>query len=546
MREIFYNGAILTMEERDARMAVRNAPEAVMIEKGVILKVGALKDLMHMAGNKAKYHDLKGRCLMPAFIDAHSHFVMNARMSLCTDLSGCKSFEDIVKTLKWYINENHVTEKNAVIGFGYDHNFLEEGAHPDKRILDKASKKIPILILHISGHLGCASSAALKMAGIDVETQEPQGGRIGRLEGGMEPSGYLEESSLMLVEKIVGDRIKKNIRRLIKDMQAPYLQCGITTVQDGATTAQDFKLLRILSKLHLLKLDVVAYPLMTAGGRSLMRKYGDMYHEYRSNLKIGGYKLILDGSPQGKTAWLSKPYMDSGDYRGYEWLSNDAVEKYVKVAVNERKQILAHCNGDAASEQFLNAYEKAALRTKRKEDLRPVMIHCQTVRRDQIARMAELRMMASIFIGHVWYWGDVHIVNLGSDRGSRISPVRNALEKGVVVTFHQDTPVTKPDMLHSVWCAVNRVSRNGKAIGEKEKISVYDALKAVTVNAAYQYFEENQKGTIKEGKMADFVVLESSPLEVEPMDIRNIAVMETIKNGKVIYRNNNEMYRQPL
>lgn len=535
MSELFYNGSIVTMEERDAEAAARNAPEAVLVEKGVIVKVGAFDELRHVAGGKVKYHDLKGCCLMPAFLDAHSHFIMNAKMFLCADLSGCKSHEEIVGTLARYISENHVTGKNAVIGFGYDHNFLEERAHPDKRVLDKASGTIPVLALHISGHLGCANSAALKMVGIGAETKEPQGGRIGRLEDGREPSGYLEESALMLVEKVVGSRVKKDMRRLLKNMQKKYLQYGITTVQDGATTAQDFKLLRMLSKLRLLKLDVVAYPLMTAGGCGLMRKYGGIYHEYRNHLKIGGYKLILDGSPQGKTAWLSEPYRDSGDYRGYEWLSDDMATKYVKTAVNEGKQILAHCNGDAASEQFLNIYEKALSEAKRKKDLRPVMIHCQTVRSDQIDRMAELKMMASIFVGHVWYWGDVHMDNLGAERGSRISPVRNALEKGVIVNFHQDTPVTKPDMLHSVWCAVNRISRGGKVIGEEQKISVYDALKAVTINAAHQYFEEGQKGTIKEGKRADFVVLECSPLEVEPMEIRDIAVVETIKNGKVLY-----------
>lgn len=165
-----------------------------------------------------------------------------------------------------------------------------------------------------------------------------------------------------------------------------------------------------------------------------------------------------------------------------------------------------------------------------------MMIHCQTVRNDQLDRMARLNMIASIFVGHVWYWGDIHLQNFGSLRGSRISPVKDALDRGVTVNFHQDTPVTKPDMLHSVWCAVNRISRSGAVIGAEQKISVYDALKAVTIQAAYEYFEEDTKGSIEAGKRADLVILDRSPLDVDPMEIKDIQVMMTIKDGAVIYR----------
>ncbi len=196
---------------------------------------------------------------------------------------------------------------------------------------------------------------------------------------------------------------------------------------------------------------------------------------------------------------------------------------------------MAHCNGDAASEQFLRLYDKVLKETGSTEELRPVMIHCQTVRNDQLDAMARFKMIASIFVGHVWYWGDIHMKNFGSVRGNHISPVRDAMDRGVTVNFHQDTPVTKPNMLHSVWCAVNRISRNGAVIGENQRISVYEALKAVTINAAYEYFEESSKGSIEAGKRADLVILDKSPLEVDLMEIKNIQVMSTIKDGTVVY-----------
>ena len=165
-----------------------------------------------------------------------------------------------------------------------------------------------------------------------------------------------------------------------------------------------------------------------------------------------------------------------------------------------------------------------------------MMIHCQTARDDQLERMKEMKMIPSVFVGHVYYWGDIHVKNLGEDRGSRVSPCRSALEHGLVMNFHQDTPVTKPDMLHSVWAAVNRMTRGGQVIGEDQKIGVYEAMKAVTINAAYAYHEEDMKGTLEAGKRADLVVLEENPLKADVMRLKDIKVLETVKAGKTLYK----------
>ena len=200
-------------------------------------------------------------------------------------------------------------------------------------------------------------------------------------------------------------------------------------------------------------------------------------------------------------------------------------------------QALVHCNGDAAGDQFLRCFEEmyALSDNPNKENLRFTMIHCQTARKDQLEKMAQYKMVPSIFVAHVNYWGDVHLKNLGSVRGNYISPVKDALEAGLVYNFHTDTPVTKPDMLHSVWSAVNRISRKGVLVGADQRIGVYDALKGVTINAAYEYFEENEKGSIKAGKRADLVILSANPLKVDPMAIRDIKVLETVKDGETVY-----------
>lgn len=198
---------------------------------------------------------------------------------------------------------------------------------------------------------------------------------------------------------------------------------------------------------------------------------------------------------------------------------------------------MAHCNGDAASQQFIDCYKEGMKKCESDGgDLRPVMIHCQTAREDQLEEMKKIGMLPSIFVAHTYYWGDVHLKNLGAERGNKISPVGTANKIGLKYNFHQDCPVLAPDMLKTIWCAVNRKTRKGAVIGEDERISVYDALKGVTVNAAYAYHEENEKGTLEKGKLADMVILDTNPLCCEPCDIDKINVLETIKEGETLYR----------
>lgn len=512
------------------------APEAVITENGIISHVGSLDELKKYTDKDTETVSLDGRCLMPSFIDAHSHAVTDGNFSLFANLSEAGSFKDITDILKDHMVRHNLGKDDVLVGFGYDNNFLKEHAQPDKRVLDTVSTEIPIVILHVSAHLACVNSKALEIAGITEDTPDPEGGLIERIEGSREPSGYLEESGMMIIREKVMPKIKSEASDIMNGIAENYIKYGVTTIQDGATLKGDFDLLKTMAEQNRLKVDVVAYPLLTVDGKGLLHNNRKYCRKYNNHLKIGGYKMILDGSPQGRTAWLTKPYRggESG-YCGYPWLKDEEVEEFIRTAVSDKQQLLTHCNGDAAGDQLLNAYEKVMKETGSTDDLRPVMIHCQTVRNDQLDRMAALNMIASIFVGHVYYWGDVHLKNLGEERGNRISPVKDALDRGVHVNFHQDTPVTVPDMMHTVWCAVNRISRNGVTVGAEQRIDVYDALKAVTIGAAYEYFEEDSKGTIEEGKRADLVILSDSPLEVDRMQIKDIKVLETIKDGETIY-----------
>ena len=327
------------------------------------------------------------------------------------------------------MEKNQIGDDDVLMGFGYDNNFLKEKAHPDKRVLDMVTTKLPIVIVHVSAHLACVNSKALEIAGITADTPNPDGGLIGRLEDGREPSGYLEETGMMSIREKVLSRVKSTPKDIMAGISKNYIMHGVTTMQDGATTESDIELLKAMADANAFKVDVIAYPLMPQGGVEIFHNNKEYCGKYVNHLKIGGYKLVLDGSPQGRTAWLTKPYK-AGDfgYCGYPWMKDDEVEKFLKMAVEEKQQVLTHCNGDAAGNQLLTAYEKVMKETGSKDDLRPVMIHCQTVRTDQLDRMAKLNMVASMFVGHTYYWGDVHLKNLGEERGSYISPARDALD----------------------------------------------------------------------------------------------------------------------
>lgn len=527
---VYYGGTILPMTGENDRL------EALLVRDGIIAAAGTLEQVKAAAGADAQWVDLGGKTLMPSFIDGHSHIPMAAQFADFADLSGCTNMAQIRDTLKAYQESRHIGPDGVIFGCNYDNNFLDEERHPDKFLLDQVSTEVPIFIFHTSAHMGVANSRLLDMIGYTADTPDPQNGRIGRVPGTAEPNGYLEEAGAygpVLMKLFAG--IKMDMGAQMAKIQQEYLRYGVTTAQDGASSERYLQMLAAIGKAGGLKLDVVSYVVCGPDVVETLKKYPDYLGKYKDHFKIGGLKTVLDGSPQGRTAWLSRPYENSGDYCAYPYMNDEALYQVCRTAVDNGLQLLAHCNGDAASEQFLTQYARVAAENPAALDLRPVMIHCQTVRRDQLDRMVGLKMLPSFFIGHTYYWGDVHLKNLGPERGAHISPVRSALERGLIYNFHQDTPVTRPDMMHSVWCAVNRRTRKGVSIGADETIGVYDALKGITCNAAYAYFEEDRKGTLEVGKLADLVVLERNPLSVDPMALQDIAVSATIKEGQIVY-----------
>lgn len=539
---IFINGKIITVD------SANSIQQAVAVKDGKILAVGSTADITKLKSASTMVTDLGGKTMIPGIVDGHSHFMSGMSRSQSVDLSpppvgNVKSIPDIIAAIKAFIATNHVQKGEWINGFGYDQDQLVEKRHPTKEDLDAAFPDNPIVISHVSGHMAVVNSAALKLSGITSSTPNPPGGMIVRKPGTTEPAGLLQENARRLLKHDGGTKgTLDDELKLLKAEEDYYASYGITTAQDGYTSYESVVLLKEAAKRNDLFIDIDAlpgFPILD----SLIGKPQYQFGVYDNHLKLAGFKMIADGSPQGKTAFFTKPYLtpvpgcEVDDCDGIPVVTqeyfNDAVNKGFKNNI----RVFVHCNGDATIDMYIKAVEKANqdLHTT-STDRRPVIIHSQFVRRDQLDKYKELGMLPSFFTNHAYFWGDVHVQNLGKERAFFLSPTKTALKKGIVFTNHTDFGVTPLNQMFVLWTSIARESRSGQVIGPDERLTPMEALRAITINGAYEYMEEKTKGSIEKGKLADLAVLSADPLTVPTTQIKDISVLQTIKEGKTIYK----------
>ena len=543
---IYYGGDIITMEGDEAQYA-----EAVVQQNGKIAFVGTLKDAEKQFP-KAGKQDLKGKTLLPGFIDGHGHLYLTGFYNMMANLmpppdGSCNSIQGVVDEMNtWKESEKgqfFLNKFGWLVGFGYDDSQLTEKDHPTADDLDKVSTEVPVIIVHQSGHLGAVNHKALEVFKITKDSQDPTGGHI-RKDANGSPTGVLEETAfqplqLQMLPKIDDETDSK----IVENGQKMYAQFGYTTAQEGGGNTGFNNSLEKAADKGELYIDLVTYTVMDMGLEAMTGKYYKKDHSYLNHYRVGGVKLVLDGSPQGKTAWLTKPYLippsgKDNHYHGYPKYTKEDAEKFVNQAFQNQWQLLAHTNGDAAVDEFL-FYINEALKNHGYDDHRSVIVHGQVIRKDQIQQIADLNVLASEYAVHTFYWGDWHLNSvLGSPRAEYISPTRDLIDAGINLTSHSDCPVIPPNSLRIIDATTNRVTRSGLILGPEQRTTPYEALLSQTRWGAYQYFEEDHKGTLTVGKLADFVILDQNPLKIDPMKIHTIKVSETIKEGKRVYEKN--------
>lgn len=537
---VYFGGDIITMVGETPQYA-----EAVVVKDGEISFVGSSADAMEMAGDGHKMINLNGNTLMPGFIDPHSHFINSLGMSSQANCSPSPVGEandvaGIIKALKDLKTEKSIPTGQLIMGYGYDDTVMPEGQLLNRDDLDNAFPNNPTMVMHISLHGAVLNSKAMEQFGITAKTETPPGGIIVRKPGTNEPYGLIMETAFLPVFANLPKPTDEQLSQQLKDGQMIYAAAGITTAQEGASHLGDVEILQKGADDNSLFIDVVSYPFITEYDTVFKLYSPDDFGKYNNHFKLGGIKITIDGSPQGRTALFTTPYLTGGPSGEKNWFgestfSQDEVNLMLKNVYDKGLQSIFHANGDGAIDMCIIAHEFASGDDPTKER-RTVIIHSQFVRPDQLDKYVEYKLIPSLYTEHTFFFADAHIKNRGLEQTSFLSPMKTAIAKGLKPTNHTDFNVAPIDQMMVVWTAVNRVSRNGEIIGPDERISPYQALQAITSNAAYQYFEEDKKGTLEKGKLADLVILDHNPLKIDPMKIKEVKVLETIKEGQTIFK----------
>lgn len=536
---IFFGGPILTMN------GAMPEAEAVAVKDGRITAVGTLAEVRaaEQAG-ATTMEDLHGRTLLPGLIDPHSHFIdslsLGDRVNVSAPPVGPASTpEEIVATLKAAADARGLKPGELFLGYGYDENLMPAGQALSRDLLDAAFPDNPAAVIHVSMHGAVLNSAAFARFGYTDGMPTPPGGVMLRKAGTQDLEGLVMETAYLPMFSQLPSPTEATEMAAAKAGQLLYAAAGITTAHEGATHASQVAQLQRIAAQGGLFIDVVSYPFILDLDTVLATNPPSTFGSYANHLKLGGCKLTPDGSPQGKTAWFTTPYLTGGpagekDWKGEPGLPIDLMLAGVRKCYDLGLQVLVHANGDAAIDFLIQAHEAAAAGDLA-ADRRTVAVHAQFIRPDQIAKLKEYGIIPSFFTDHTFFFGDTHILNRGMEQASFISPMRSAIDAGLHPTNHTDAFVVPIDQMMTVWTAVNRVTRAGVVLGEGERVTPLEALKAITINAAYQYREEASKGSLEPGKRADLVVLSDNPLTVDPMAIKDIKVERTIKDGTTIY-----------
>jgi predicted amidohydrolase YtcJ len=537
---MYYGGDIITMEGDSVTYA-----EAVVVKDGKITFVGSKDEAMKSAGDGHRMVDLQGKTLLPGFLDAHSHYINSLLVAnqckLYAPPSGpAKDVESIITALKQFATERNIPKGTEIIGYGYDENVMPNGRLLNRDDLDKAFPDNPVRVDHVSMHGTVLNSLAMKKYGYSAETKTPPGGVIVRKPGTNEPFGLIMETAFLPVVEKAAPMTPEQEIAWSKAGQMLYAEAGITTAQDGATHLAQLQTIKRASDAGSNIIDIVAYPFITDLDNIIKEFPLPGWLNYNKGFKIGGAKITIDGSPQGKTAFFTKPYLTGGpggekNWKGELTFPQDMVNKMVKKVFDMNVPLLLHCNGDASIDAFLTAYEFARAGDYSKP-WNVTTIHSQFMRKDQIPKFVKYKVRPSFYTLHTYYFYEAHLKNRGKAQAQYISPMRDAIDAGMKPTNHTDFVVAPLDQMMMLWSSVNRISRAGVQVGPDQRVTPYEGLQAMTINVAAQYDEASSKGSLKAGKRADMVILDQNPLKVDHMAIRDIKVVETIKDGKTIYK----------
>lgn len=535
---IYFNGDVVTVAEGQP------TAQAVAVQDGKIVAVGSNESVLTRQGPDTEMVDLGGKTMTPGFVDAHSHFINGLQVLTYANVSAppvgpVNSIADLLATVEAHKARWKPAAGEWIVGYGYDANMLSDGRELTCDDLDKVTPDHPAMMIHVSLHGAVFNSLALKAFDITAATPTPPGGVILRKPGGNEPAGLIQEVAFLPIFARMPKPTPEELLERMAGAQEIYAAAGITTATEGASGVSDMALLQRAAAEGRFYLDIVSLALITELEEILKQHKVEEFGHYRNRLKMYGTKTFADGVPMSRTAFFRDPYLLPGPngespWRGEPMFPFETFQGMFQKAYDLGIPLFIHANGDEALDMLLQAHETAAGGRKH-EKLGTTIIHCQFARPDQLKKFAEYNINVSFYTEHTFFFADAHLKNLGPERTHPCSPMKSALAAGVRCSNHTDFSVLPIDQMLTIWTAVNRISRSGEVIGPDERVTPLQALRAITIEAAHHYREEDRKGSIEVGKLADLVVLSDNPLTIDPMRIKEIKVLQTIKEGKTVY-----------
>lgn len=526
---VFLNGEVVTVNSKN------EIKEALAIKENKIVFVGSNQDAQKYVGAKTEVIDLKGKSLLPGFIDAHQHVLVRGANSLGIDSRspGIKSIEE----LKALIAERVKTTPKGewIRGWGYDHSKLAENRHPDRFDLDEVAPDHPVVIVRTCNHIAAFNTKALEVTGtpIDATTinNAPVGERNGKSNGVMFEAAYMEVLS----------KATPSLEEMVSALgmvDGMLLAEGITSVHDaGGHGFPQMKALQQAVESGKLKTRICAMLFALIGDTTtfsdLYIKSGIYTNFGNDHLKLGPIKMMIDGSSSGPTASTIDEYTSMPGNHGLLSMTQEQVDDLTMRAHVAGYQVTSHAVGDRAVTMIVDAIEKA-LKAHPRKDHRHRIEHCAMVNDELLNRIKALGIIPVPQPIFLYEFGDGYVRNYG-DRSNRMFTCGSFIKKGILAAGSSDCPVTFANPLLNMHVAVNRQTQTGQVVGPDEKISLMDAIRMFTYNSAYVSFDEKIKGSLEVGKLADVIVLSEALLKVDPSKIKDVVVEKTYLDGELAY-----------
>ena len=534
---VLTNGNIVTVDDGNP------TAQAIAIREGKILAVGSAVAIDEFVGRQTEIIDLEGQTAIPGFIEGHAHFNGVGQAQLQLNLMSVANWDEVVAMVEEAANSAEPGE--LILGRGWHQEKWDRAPTPNVEgiplhiTLSAASPDNPVLLTHVSGHAVYANAKAMELSGIDNTTPDPSGGEIIR-DGMGNPIGYFRETASRLLAPAREGATPTDPRRVVELAQEEALSKGITSFQDAGSSFEQIDIFKEMAEDG--SLDIRLWVMV----RESVAELTENLAEYRmigvgeDRLTVRAIKMAIDGALGSHGAWLLEPYADLPESAGLNTSDLEDAAATAELAIEHGYQFAMHAIGDRGNRETLDMFQWAFDNNPDEEDLRWRIEHAQNLHPDDIPRFENMQVIAAMQGVHATSDGPWITDRLGQERVERGAYVwRDLIDAGVIIGNGTDAPVEDVDPIASYYSSVSRMMSNGEVLTPRQKMTRMEALKSYTINNAYAGFEEDIKGSLEVGKLADITVLDRDILTIPEEDIPNTAISYTIVGGEVMYSGNN-------